>query len=244
MMHTNILILAAGRLAGADKDGSYPTCLTELDGVSLIERIVANTRAIGDAQYAFAILKKDAGQFHLDKVVRLLVPNAQVTKVPESTKGSACTALLAACQMRQDSALLVISANELVDLDLSVVLDDFRQRNLDGGTLTFRSIHPRYSYVRVNEAGLVVEAAQQNPISQHATAGVFWFKSTADFVEAAKSSIRKNAVAVNGNFFVAPTFNELILQQKRVGVYPLDVSKYRPLKTERQVLQFEQGPSA
>ena len=158
-------------------------------------------------------------------------------------RGQVCVeinTLLAACQLPQQNGLLVVSANELVDLDLSVVVRDFQKRGLDGGTLTFRSIHPRYSYVRLNKDGLVIEAAQQKPISQHATAGVFWFKKTEDFVDAVKASIRKNAVVAD-KFFVAPTFNELILKQKRVGVFPLDVSKYRPVKTERQVQQFEQG---
>ncbi|EJO33607.1 hypothetical protein QWC_01370 [Achromobacter marplatensis] len=138
--------------------------------------------------------------------------------------------------------MLIISANELVDLDLAPVISEFELRELDGGTLTFRSIHPRYSYVKLNEQGFVTEAAQQNPISNHATTGIFWFKKTGDFVEAVKASIRKNAV-VGDSFFVAPTFNELILMQKKVGVFELDVSKYRPLKTDRQVQQFESGSS-
>jgi len=242
MMSTNILVLAAGSVATNTYDSGYPTCLAELDGVSLIERIVQNTCNISDANYDFAILKKDAEIFHLDKVIKLLVPKASVTKIPETTMGSACTALLAACKLPKDSPLLIVSANELVDLDLSMVVNVFHQRNLDGGTLVFRSIHPRYSYVRLNRDDLVIEAVQQRPISQHATVGVFWFKITEDFVEAVKSTIRKNAVIAD-KFYVAPTFNELILKQKRVGVFHLDVNKYRPLKTERQVQQFEQMSS-
>lgn len=241
-MSTNILILAAGQVPAPGVDAGYPTCLTEFEGVSLLERIVANTKNIQDSTYAFALLNRDAERFHLDKVADLLVPGASVTRIPERTRGSACTSLLAACQLPQASSLLIISANELVDLDLASVISEFERRELDGGTLTFRSIHPRYSYVKLNEQGFVTEAAQQNPISNHATTGIFWFKNTGEFVEAVKASIRKNAV-VGDSFFVAPTFNELILMQKRVGVFELDISKYRPLKTDRQVQQFESGSS-
>jgi hypothetical protein len=238
---TNILVLAAGQVVSDEQGNGYPICLAELDGISIIERIVRNTRAIPDAKYAFALLNQDAERFHLDRVVTLLVPDAEVTRIPESTRGSACTALLAACKLQQDAELLVVSANELVDIDLSQVVKDFQLRELDGGTLTFRSIHPRYSYVRLNAEGLVVEAAQQKPISQNATAGVFWFKKTSDFVAAVQAIIRKNAVVAN-KFFVAPAFNELILLQKRVGVFELEISRYRPLKTEQQVQHFEKGP--
>ncbi|AMO48166.1 Nucleotidyl transferase [Kosakonia oryzendophytica] len=237
-MAVNILVLAAGPTTNEQRDGGYPLCLTETDGVSLIERIVINTKGISNAQYSFALLEQDIEKYHLDRIVQLLAPNCIVSKIPEGTKGSACTALLAASQLDAANELLIISANELVDLDFTDALNEFRKNKLDGGTFVFKSIHPRYSYVSLDEKGFVIEAAQQKPISQQATAGVFWFARTGDFLEAAKNIIRKNA-SVNERFYVAPTFNELILRQMQIGVRNLKVSDYKPLKTERQVNQFE-----
>jgi hypothetical protein len=239
-MKTNIIVLAAGHVDFDAQESGYPLCVTELDGVSLLERIVNNTMNIEGAKYLFAFLRKDAERFHLDKVTSLLVPDSLVVRVSEGCQGSACTALLAACQLNQDDELLIVSANELVDIDMAEVVFDFRRRKLRGGTLIFRSIHPRYSYVRLDDEGYVLEAAQQEPISQHATAGVFWFARVGEFVESTKNLIRKNA-SVAGKFFVAPVFNELILNQAKVGVYELDVNRYRPLKTRKQVEQFEKG---
>ncbi len=239
-MGVNILILAAGQSSTESREDSYPLCLTETDGMSLIERIVLNTKKIPDSKYCFALLDKDAEKFHLDKVVKLLVKDSTVIKIPEYTKGSACTALLAASQLNQQDELLIISANELVNIDFSNVLNDFNLRKLDGGTLIFKSVHPRYSYVSLNTDRIVIEAAQQKPISQNATAGVFWFARTHDFAEAAKNLIRKNA-SVNEKFYVAPTFNELDLKQMKVGTINLNVDDYKLLKTERQAQQFESG---
>lgn len=239
-MATNILVLAAGQIAFDPHDGGYPLCLTEIEGTSLIERIVGNMRSVCGGDYTFAFLGKDVKKFYLDRVAALLAPTARIVEVKESTKGSACTALLAACQLEPDNELLIVSANELVDVQFGPILEQFRAQDLDAGALTFRSIHPRYSYVKVGNAGLVVEAAQQKPISHLATAGAFWFRRTADFVSAAESMIRKNA-NVGGNFYVAPTFNELILRHKRIGVLPLDPAKYVPMKTERQLSQIEQA---
>ncbi|EFL6449383.1 glycosyltransferase family 2 protein [Escherichia coli] len=241
-MAVNILILAAGPTTNDQRDGGYPLCLTETDGVSLIERIVENTKNIENAKYSFALLEQDIEKYHLDRIVQLLAADCIVSKIPEGTKGSACTALLASSQLNGDNELLIISANELVDLDFTDVLSEFRNKKLDGGTLIFKSIHPRYSYVSLGLDELVIEAAQQKPISQHATAGVFWFARTSDFQDAAKNLIRKNA-SVNERFYVAPTFNELILRQMRVGVRALKLSDYKPLKTERQVNQFENSAS-
>ncbi|MCA3174213.1 MAG: glycosyltransferase family 2 protein [Burkholderiales bacterium] len=239
-MNANILILAAGQSGFDNHDGGYPLCLSEYDGVSLIERIVLNTNRISGIHYAFALLDKEIESYHLDRVATLLAPNARIFPIPESTKGSACTALLAASQLNPEASLLIVSANELVDLDLSVPVNDFEKKGVYAGTLIFRSVHPRYSYVMLNDRGLVTQVAQKKPITHHATAGIFWYKRTEDFVNAAKRMIGKGAV-VDGKFYVAPTFNELILEQKSVGVFEIANDKYLPLKTERQIYHFEQG---
>lgn len=234
----NILVLASGKLHSKNADKEFPLCLTEIHGVSVLERIVNNAASIADSQYTFTFLETEAVRFHLVKVAKLLVPGARSTQVPELSQGSACTALLAACQLDQAAELLIISANELVDIQLAEVIEEFRHHKLDAGTLTFRSIHPRYSYVRLNDEGLVIETAQCEPISFFATAGIFWFAKTAYFVEGAKNLIRKDA-HVDGSYFVAPTFNELVLKQKKIGIKELDITKYFPLKTDQQIDQFE-----
>lgn len=242
-MPINILILAAGGTANDTDLDEYPSCLTEVGGgVSVLERIVLNTSNLTETKYAFAILSKDADNYHLDKVANILVPGAKVVRVPENTKGSACTALLVAANLDQDAELLIVSANEIVDVDLQSVIEDFRGRLLDAGTLVFKSIHPRYSYVRLSHEGYVVEAAQRKPISNQATAGIFWFRNTSDFVAASMDSIRKDT-RVMDKFFVAPTFNQLILQQQKIGVWNLDIDLYYPLKNDKQLQKFSGGSS-
>jgi len=242
-MKINVLVLAAGHSGIETNDGGYPLCLTEFDGSALIERLVANTRGIKNARYTFALRDVEIERFHLDRVVELLEPSSRVVRVPEIARGSACTVLLAASQFNPQQEVLVISANELVDVDFNEVIAEFRERELDAGTLIFRSIHPRYSYVRLDSAGYVVEAAQQNPISNHATTGVFWFAKAGDLVEAIKNMIRKDASLV-GNFYIAPTFNEIILKQGRIGIQEIELRSYHPLKSKRQIYQFEQEGGA
>ena len=239
-MSINILILAAGRSKSEVANEDYPLCLAELDGHLLIERIVETTRNIDGAQYYCAILEEDARRFRLDVLLQQLITNVSVIRVPQGIKGSACTALLAAVQMKNSLPLLILSSNELVRLDLKTVIEDFATRGLDAGTLTFRALHPRYSYVRMNSQGYVEETTQHRPISQQATAGIFWFARTLAFVEAAMSLIRKDA-SDNGGFFIAPTFNELILKQLRVGVYPIPKGVYIPLKNDLQRKRYEEG---
>ncbi len=233
----NILILAAGHPEFDTRDGKYPLCLTEYDGVPLLERLAKACQALGAKRTIFALRKEEVNRYHLDNVVALLCPQAVTLKVDGNTPGAACTALLAAGHIDNGQELLVLSANELVDIDLAELVAGFRARQLDAGTVTFPSIHPRYSYVRLGEQGLVTEAAEKNPISNHATAGVYWYARGKEFVAAVKNMIRKDA-HVDGVFYLCPAFNELVLKQARIGVAAIEARRYHPLKTERQMDQF------
>lgn len=237
-MATNILVLAAGYSSCLNTTSETPICLSEHNGSSVLEAIVKNTNSLSNTEYTFAVLKKDDEQFHLGRIAKLLAPKARITIIHESTRGSACTALLAACSLNTDNSLLIISANELIDDDLGKIVKSFENRSLDGGMIIFRSIQPKYSYVRLDSNGYVIEAAQKNPISQHATTGVFWFRKTVEFLESAKEMIRKHDL-VGNSFYVAPTFNNLILKGKKIGVVEIDGNKYHPLKTDTQQRQFE-----
>ena len=118
------------------------------------------------------------------------------------------------------------------------MLRDFAERKLDAGTIVFHSIHPRYSYVALDENNFVIEAAEKKPISQHATTGFYWFARGSDFVSACKSMIEKDS-HLNNNFYICPVLNELILIQQKIGVYPIKNHHYHPLKSVRQMQHFE-----
>jgi hypothetical protein len=232
-MAINICILAASRDKNADQD-SFPLCLEDVKGSSVLEAIVSSTSVLPDSRYSYAFLKDDVKRFHLDKIANLLTPGCNSIEIPEASKGSGCSALYSTCHLDQESELLIVSANELVQVDFSEIIDFFLKNSCSAGTIVFSSVHPRYSYVRLDDAGFVIEASQKKPISKHATAGVFWFKKTKYFTDAAKKQIEKNA-DINGNFYVAPAFNELILDGKVVGAFSISNSQYTPLKDMDQL---------
>jgi dTDP-glucose pyrophosphorylase len=182
-------------------------------------------------------------QYHLDNIVRLLAPNSTVIEVRGETRGAACTALLAAEMIDNGEELLVVNGNELIDADFEAVVKDFRKRKLDAGAITFSSVHPRYSYVKLDKDGFVVEAAEKRPISQNATAGFYWYAQGKTLVAALKGMIRKDA-AVNGNYYICPAFNEVVLAQGKVGTYSIGAKQYHPLKSERQIDLYEREARA
>lgn len=233
----NILILAAGQDQVTQEDG-YPLCLAEFDSVPLIQRVAEACLALDPRKMIVAFREEDVHRYHLDNILGLLSSQAKVLKIGASTEGASCTALLAAEDIDTDDELLIVNGNELLQADFKEIVSNFRERGLDAGVVVFPSIHPRYSFVRLDKNKLVVEASEKNPISNHATVGFYWFAKGNSFVRAAKNAIRKDA-RVNGKFYICPTFNELVLEQLRVGVFEIESHSYKPLKSGRQIEQFE-----
>ena len=233
-MNMKVLILAAGEQSSDIEETDYPLCLTEFDGTTLLENIARKCASLPASEWIFAMRERDVRRYHLDNIVRQLVPNPRVLIVRDNTRGAACTALLAAGSIDNIDELLILSANEVVDTDLRALVQGFRDRGLDAGTVVFPSVHPRYSYVRMDPQGFVLEAAEKNPISSDAMAGIHWFARGCDFVRAAKQTIRKDA-SVDGIFFVSPTLNELVLEQALIGACRIESRHYHPLKNRRQL---------
>jgi dTDP-glucose pyrophosphorylase len=94
------------------------------------------------------------------------------------------------------------------------------ETNCDGGIVTFKSTHPKWSFAKVNENGLVTEVAEKNPISDIATVGVYYWKKGSDYVKYAEQMIKKN-IRVNNEFYVCPVFNEAIDDNKEVRIFEI-----------------------
>ena len=233
----NILILASGPESFMQEDG-YPLCLAEFDSLPLIQHIINACEQLRPYQLIVAFRVDEIRRYHLDNVVQILCPDVKVISVQGETHGAVCTALLATGTIDNDRELLIISGNELLDASFLEIVQDFRKRKLDAGVAVFKSIHPRYSYVKLDEHGLVIEASEKKPISKNATVGFYWFRQGKKFVSAAKNLIRKDA-RVNGKFYICPTFNQLVLERAQIGIYSVDNKVYHPLKTVRQFEQLE-----
>ena len=233
----NIIILAAGSEQISHNE-EFPICLTELDSSPLIQKIIDLTSEIENSRFFVCFSKNDCDKFHLDNIVKILNPKSEIIKIPTKTQGAACTALLCSSEIDNESELLIINGNELINLNFNNVLINFRERNLDSGVIVFNSIHPRYSYVKVNKDDFVIEASEKRPISNLATTGFYWFKKGSSFVKGAKNMIRKDA-RVNNNFYICPVFNELVLENFNIGIYKIDEKLYYPLKDLKQLHDFE-----
>ncbi len=229
----NLLILMAGSSDQFREAGhAFPKNLIEITGRPVIQHVIENLRPLLEAgdRLILVLRREEIAGNHTDMVARLLAPGVSICEVPAKTAGAACSALLAIDQIDNDDALVIANGDQILRADLPAALAGFRQRKLDAGVIVFDDVHPRWSFVRCNAEGLVVEAAEKRPISRLATAGFYYFARGRDFVRAASRMILKDA-QVDGAFYVCPAFNELLLENARIGVHPIPRAAYFSLAT-------------
>lgn len=232
----NVLILSAGVNTASGSD-HYPICLYEFNSKPFIQILLEKWQGI-DAKFAVMLNDGDIQKYHLDQVVAQIDANAVLYPINTPTAGAACTALMAIEQINNDEPLVILNGDELLDLNYLEPLKAFKDQGVDAGTIIFDSVHPRYSYVRLDHQNLVIEAAEKNPISRNATVGFYWYKQGSDFVRAAMRTIEKQAFS-DTPFFVCPIFNELVLEGKKIGVFRIDKEAYKPFKSQQQLAQFQ-----
>jgi len=238
----NILLLMAGDSKRFEEAGyAFPKNLVEIDGLPLVEHVLRQFEPLMPRSRVTCLVREEENRrFHTADVIRLICPTATVVAVAGIESGAACTALLAVEHLVRDEPLLVFNGDQIIGRDLSEVIGDFEGRDLDGGTVVFEAVHPRWSYVRLDDDGLVVEAAEKRPISTHATAGAYWYRRGGDFVDAIMDMIRKDA-RVDGRFFICPAYNEMILRHRRIGVVEIERSDYHSFATPQGVREYEDG---
>ena len=221
-----------------DAGFKYNKNFTEINHKPLFQRVFESAKNIGEGSFIFVVNKEDAQKFHINKSLKLLDPNCRVIVAQGQTAGAACSVLLAAEFIDNDDELIIFNGDQVLECNLKDVVKNFRANDWDGGIITFESIHPRWSFVRLDENNFVIETAEKDPISNHATAGFYYFKRGKDFVESVKAMIHKDA-NVNGFYYVCPAYNEMIIRQKNIGCVEIDGSNYFPLTTPKEVDEYE-----
>lgn len=210
----NVLIPMAGegsRFANAGY--TFPKPLIEVRGKPMIQTVVENLNV--EARFIFLVRKEHYDKYSLKPMLNLIAPGCEIVLVDGLTEGAACTTLLAKDLIDSDEPLLIANSDQFIEWNSNETLYAFGADGIDAGIVTFQATHPKWSYARLGEDGFVAEVAEKQVISDLATVGVYYWTHGADYVRYAEQMIAKD-IRVNGEFYVAPVFNEAIQDGKKV----------------------------
>jgi HAD superfamily hydrolase (TIGR01509 family) len=215
----NVLIPMAGAGSRFFKAGyTFPKPLIDVNGKPMIQLVVDNLNV--DANFIYVVQKEHRERFNLDTLLNLITPNCKIIEVEGVTEGAACTTLLAADHIDNDHPLLIANSDQFVEWNSNEFLYKMNEQELDGGIVSFKSTHPKWSFAKVNEYGYVTEVAEKNPISDIATVGIYYWARGRDYVKYANEMIANN-LRVNNEFYVCPVFNLAIQDGKKIKTFSI-----------------------
>ena len=215
----NVLIPMAGAGSRFEKVGyTFPKPLIDVNGKPMIQLVVESMNI--EATFIYIVQKSHREKYNLDTLLNLITPNCKIVEVDGITEGAACTVLLAKEYIDNDNQLILMNSDQFIEWDSTEFMYQMNEKMYDGAIMCFESTHPKWSFAKTNEDGLITEVAEKNPISNQATAGIYYFKHGSDFVKYAEQMITKN-IRTNNEFYVCPVYNELIADNKKIYNYQI-----------------------
>ena len=215
MRNIQLVIPAAG-LGSRFRDAGYSTSkpLIPVGKVQMILWVISNFNLIeGDDLILISRSEDDL------EIVRSIIPkfvNYINIQLNEITDGPAVTVQKASNYFDPKKSLIVANSDQYVSSPLSEFLNKVRFGEMEGLILTMLASSNKWSYVSRDSLGFVSQVVEKLEISKEATVGIYAWKSPRFFIESFEQMQKAND-RVNGELYVAPTYNYLIKNGGKVN---------------------------
>lgn len=214
----NVVVPMAGLGSRFQKAGyTIPKPFIPIRGKSMVQVTIDSVGIPGN--YVYCVQREHLEKF--DVSMRELVNHGDHTvPIDGLTEGAACTVLKAKQYIDTDDPLFIVNSDQYIEWDFTRFMIEALKQNVDGGIVTFEASGPKWSYAKTesDHSNVVTEVAEKNPISTHATVGIYYWRRGSDFVKSAEKMIESDT-RVNGEFYIAPTYNEAIRDGKKIIIF-------------------------
>ena len=181
----------------------------------MIQLVLENLRL--DADHVFIVREGVEAELRAVLEVTGRLARSRIVVIPSLTEGAACTVLLAE-PFFAGKRLLVINCDQMLEWDAEAFLTTAQVRGVDGLISTFTDDHPKWSFAATDSGGRrVTRVAEKEPISDHATTGIYYWRNGSDYAAYTRQMIAKN-IRVKNEFYVCPVYNEAIEDGKCVEI--------------------------
>lgn len=222
----NVLIPMAGEGSRFSKAGyTFPKPIIDVFGKPMIQKVVENLNL--DANYIYLIRKEHNQKFNISSMLNQITPGCKIVEVDSLTEGAACTTLLAKEYINNDMELLIANSDQYVEWESGEFYHTINNPNIDGAVLCFENTHPKWSYVKLDGNGNILDIKEKEVISNLASVGIYYWSNGSEYVKYAEQMISKDirygqVFNGKGEFYVAPVYNEAILDNKIFKSFKID----------------------
>lgn len=211
----NIVIPMAGAGSRFAKAGfSDPKPLIPIHGIPMIRLVISNIRPRCAHRFIFILQNAHLERYGLQEKLQGWAPDCVIIGIDGLTEGAACTVLQARDFIDNDDPLMIANSDQFIDASIDAYLKCGIGK--DGLVMTMKANDPKWSFIELNAEGNIARIVEKEVISEEATVGIYNFAHGNNFVRAAETMIAADA-RVNGEFYVAPVYNTLISEGKRIA---------------------------
>lgn len=222
----NIVIPMAGNGSRFPKD-QYPyKPLIPIRGETMISRVLNSLDIEGN--YYF-VIRKDNNTNAIKNLVKGIIKSCNFIEIDYTTQGPACSVLLFEDQLDLDSELIVANCDQIMEWNSRSFLLNARQ--YDGCVVTYHSDTDKNSYIKIDKHGLGVELREKIVISNISLNGIHYWRQAKLFIKSAKDMITMNDRASNGEFYISQSYNYMIKDGLKVGIYHIPNQQHHAVGT-------------
>lgn len=141
----------------------------------------------------------------------------EIIPINYTTRGAAETVLLAKDFISNEEHLMIANCDQFIDINIDDYLDFAFQ--FECCIMTMKASDPKWSYIKYKNH-IIVDVIEKQVVSNDATVGIYNFSSGNLFLKGVHKMIKKNR-KVNGEFYLAPVYKELIEDNSEVKIYDI-----------------------
>ena len=208
--------------------------LQKIGNTHIINKVVESIN-LPLANFIFVCSKNDE-----NAETKKIINSLQLSKVktiyadPKVVRDQVSAIMLSSSLLNSASQVLVVNSDQIFDYDNFGFINNIVSNQPDCQILTFKGSNPAWSYSKIDGEN-VVEVKEKEVISEHANAGMYYFKTATDLFSIINQLI-KNRWMVNNKYYLAPAINFLISDSKKVTNYK--ANSVTQVGTVREVIEY------
>lgn len=197
-----------------------PKPLIPVHDVPMIKVVIDNLTPTRQHKFIFICQAEHVAAYGLTEKLRRWAPNCEIVEINGLTEGAACTVYAAKDLINPNYPVMIANSDQYVDVDINAYLQMMDEADTDGLIMTMTANDPKWSYISFNDMGRINRVVEKEVVSDEATVGIYNFRSGSQLISAFEEMFRKN-LRTNGEFYVAPAYNEIIGQGAHIIHYSI-----------------------
>lgn len=244
MTHTIVITMAGRGARFRDADYKVPKYEIVVHNRTLFEWSMHSLRHFLSAPSKIVFVcwaENHSRDFVLNQSRALGLHQVDVFEIDQMTDGQATSAYVSRALWLTDSPLLIYNIDTYVNP--KCLRPELIRAGSDGWIPCFRAQGSHWSFVQVDSTQWAERVTEKEPVSDWASIGLYWFARAQDYVSAYEDYYAQGQHRVNGERYIAPMYNQLIQEGRRVSISELPADAIHALGTPRELHDFEQrGP--